>query len=59
MPRKQSLYFPQEMLEEIIQEADRMDRSVSWVVQFAWKVAREQIQKFPSSTIPSGDGPQR
>lgn len=59
MPQKQSLYFPQEMLEEIIREADRMDRSVSWVVQFAWKAAREKIQQFPSSTIPSGESPQR
>jgi uncharacterized small protein (TIGR04563 family) len=60
MPRKQSLYFPQEMLEEIIKEADRLDRSVSWVVQFAWKAAAERIKQFPSATTSSsGDGPQR
>jgi uncharacterized small protein (TIGR04563 family) len=39
--RKQSLYFPREMLEEIRNEAARLDRSLSWIVQRAWKVARE------------------
>ena len=47
--RKQSLYFPEEMLREIQDEAKRLDRSLSWVVQKAWKVAREQIKKLPSS----------
>lgn len=45
--RKQSLYFPEEMLNEIQDEAQRQDRSLSWVVQMAWKLAREEIQKFP------------
>lgn len=48
--RKQSLYFPEEMLREIQDEARRLDRSLSWVVQKAWKVAREQIKKLPSAT---------
>ena len=46
--RKQSLYFPEEMLNEIQREADRQDRSISWIVQQAWKVARGDIRKFPS-----------
>jgi uncharacterized small protein (TIGR04563 family) len=46
--RKQSLYFPEEMLTEIQREADRQDRSISWIVQQAWKVARGDIRKFPS-----------
>jgi uncharacterized small protein (TIGR04563 family) len=45
--RKQSLYFPQEMLDEIIREAGRQDRSLSWVVQQAWKLAREDIRRLP------------
>jgi uncharacterized small protein (TIGR04563 family) len=28
--RKQSLYFPEDMLEEIQREASRQDRSISW-----------------------------
>ena len=33
--RKQSLYFPEEMLKEIQDEANRQDRSLSWIVQQA------------------------
>ncbi len=46
--RKQSLYFPEEMLTEIQREAMRQDRSISWIVQQAWKVARADIRKMPS-----------
>ena len=46
--RKQSLYFPEEMLREIQSEANRQDRSLSWIVQQAWRVSREEIKKFPS-----------
>jgi uncharacterized small protein (TIGR04563 family) len=46
--RKQSLYFPEAMLEEIKDEAIRLDRSLSWVVQRAWKLARLDIKKIPS-----------
>ena len=46
--RKQSLYFPEEMLNEIQEEATRQDRSLSWVMQRAWSIAREQIKNLPS-----------
>lgn len=46
--RKQSLYFPEDMLREIQEEATRQDRSLSWVVQQAWRVARSEIMRFPS-----------
>jgi uncharacterized small protein (TIGR04563 family) len=46
--RKQSLYFPEEMLNEIQAEATRQDRSLSWIVQKAWKIARKDIVKYPS-----------
>jgi uncharacterized small protein (TIGR04563 family) len=45
--RKQSLYFPVEMLEEIQREANRQDRSLSWIVQKAWLIARKEIMKYP------------
>ena len=54
--RKQSLYFPEEMLQEIKDEAARLDRSLSWVVQRAWKIARLEIRKLPSvNEINSGE----
>lgn len=46
--RKQSLYFPEDMLKEIQEEAARQDRSLSWIVQKAWKIARKEILKYPS-----------
>ena len=46
---KQSLYFPGEMLNEIQQEAKRLDRSASWVVTHAWKLARGAVKKISAS----------
>ena len=45
--RKQSLYFPEDMLREIQEDATRQDRSLSWIVQQAWRSARAQIAKLP------------
>ncbi len=45
--RKQSLYFPEQMLKEIQEEATRQDRSLSWIMQQAWRTARAQIAKMP------------
>jgi uncharacterized small protein (TIGR04563 family) len=53
--RKQSLYFPEEMLKEIGAEATRQDRSLSWIVQKAWKAARKEIMSIPSVGGPAGD----
>ncbi|MBI5512949.1 MAG: TIGR04563 family protein [Deltaproteobacteria bacterium] len=59
--RKQSLYFPESMLLEIQQEANRLDRSLSWVMQRAWKIARTEIRKLPSVNdvvdMEAGDDP--
>lgn len=44
--RKQSLYFPDYMLKEIKEEADRQDRSYSWMIQRAWEVSRREIMSF-------------
>ena len=51
--RKQSLYFPEEMLQEITSEAARQDRSLSWIVQKAWKIARNEIRSYPSVNEPN------
>lgn len=53
--RKQSVYFPVDMLDEIQKEALRQDRTVSWIVQRAWKIARDEILLYPSINDPSGD----
>ncbi len=46
--QKQSLYFPEDMLGEIMREANRLDRSLSWMVQHAWRIARDEVRRFPS-----------
>jgi uncharacterized small protein (TIGR04563 family) len=46
---KQSLYFPKEMLDEMAAEAKRLQRPMSWVVQRAWRFAKEQLRKMPSA----------
>jgi uncharacterized small protein (TIGR04563 family) len=47
--QKQSLYFPEDVLREIMKEANRLDRSLSWTVQHAWRVARDEVRKFPAA----------
>ncbi len=41
--RKQSMYMPQGMIEELEIEAERQSRSKSWLVQQAWKIAKEKV----------------
>ncbi|MBN1947434.1 MAG: TIGR04563 family protein [Bradymonadales bacterium] len=45
---KLTLYFPEEMLQEAQNEAERQDRSISWIVQQAWRLARDRIHQYPS-----------
>jgi uncharacterized small protein (TIGR04563 family) len=50
--RKQSLYFPVDMLAAIDTEAKRLDRSLSWVVQRCIKIAMQQIRDLPTIAEP-------
>lgn len=52
--RKQSLYFTEDMLTQIVGEARRLDRSLSWVVQRAWVIARDKIGDYPSPPAEGG-----
>ena len=36
------------MLREIMREAVRLDRSLSWTMQQAWRLAREEVRRFPA-----------
>jgi uncharacterized small protein (TIGR04563 family) len=45
---KLTLYFPEDVLKEAQREAERQDRSISWIVQQAWRLARDQIAQYPS-----------
>ena len=48
--RRQALYFPSEMLAELQKEAQRQDRSISWLIHQAWKIARTDLRRIPSTT---------
>jgi uncharacterized small protein (TIGR04563 family) len=48
--RRQALYFPADMLAELQEQSMRQDRSISWLIQQAWKIARSELQRIPSTT---------
>ncbi len=48
--RRQNLYFPGDMLTELQTEAKRQDRSISWLIQQAWRLARKELHRIPSTT---------
>lgn len=53
--RKQSLYFPKDMYNEVREEAERLDRSVSWVIVQAWRLSRAKIKEIPGVDEPKSD----
>ena len=50
--RKVTLYFNSGMLAETQKEAIRQDRSVSWIIQAAWKIARDEVRRCLASARP-------
>lgn len=52
--RKVTLYFNAAMLAETQKEALRQDRSISWIIQAAWKIAREEVKRMPPALNASG-----
>ena len=46
---RQSIYFPKDMAEEIKTEAIRQDRSISWIIQKAWRISRQKMKQLPSA----------
>jgi uncharacterized small protein (TIGR04563 family) len=47
--RKCSVYFPHELLEELKRESERLDRPIAWLVQQAWRLARDEMKQLPSA----------
>ena len=52
--RRQSLYFPEDMMKEMEAEATRQDRSLSWLVQKAWIMARGRLKQSSADAAPVG-----
>ncbi|HZL18018.1 MAG TPA: TIGR04563 family protein [Polyangia bacterium] len=56
--KKVTLYFNAGVLGETQHEAIRQDRSISWIIQAAWRVAREEVRRLPGySGQTGGDEP--
>jgi uncharacterized small protein (TIGR04563 family) len=49
MARKKSvtLYFPEALLDDMRGESLRQERSLSWIIETAWRMAREDVSKLP------------
>jgi uncharacterized small protein (TIGR04563 family) len=45
--KKLTLYFSEDLLEDAKLEAERQDRSISWVLEQAWRMARERMKHVP------------
>ncbi len=55
--RKVTLYFNTAMLAETQKEAIRQDRSVSWIIQAAWRIAREEVKRMPGPGLAAPSEP--
>ena len=56
--RKVTLYFNAAMLAETQKEALRQDRSISWIIQAAWKIARDEVKRMPAALAQGGQSAQ-
>ena len=46
--KKVTLYFNSAVLGETQHEAIRQDRSISWIIQAAWRIARDEVRRLPN-----------
>jgi len=44
MKRKLSFYLPEYMLREMQEQADRLERPLSWLIHRAWRIAHRELQ---------------
>lgn len=43
-----SIRIPEPIAAEIAAESERQDRSISWLVMLAWRMARDEIRRMPT-----------
>ncbi len=55
--KKVTLYFSGGMLTETQYEAIRQDRSISWIIQAAWRIARDEVRRLPDYSGQRGAAP--
>jgi uncharacterized small protein (TIGR04563 family) len=47
--RKQSIYMDVVLIKELREEAVRQGRTLSWLMQRAWKLARDTLKRLPAA----------
>ena len=52
-----SVYLPQPMREEIVREAARLRRGISFVVRLAWTLARDRVKALPDVPVSPRETP--
>lgn len=45
---KMTVYVPDSIFAEMRREANRQERSVSWLVEHAWKLSRIKVKSYPT-----------
>jgi uncharacterized small protein (TIGR04563 family) len=55
--KKVTLYFNSGMLSETQREGLRQDRSISWIIQAAWRLARDEVRKMPAALTSQAASP--
>jgi uncharacterized small protein (TIGR04563 family) len=53
--RKQSIYVPNKMLADMREQAARLDRSMSWCIQYAWGHGRMALIALPDHEMAPGE----
>lgn len=59
--KKLTLYVSEEILQETKKEALRQDRSISWILETAWRISRNRMETLPGieelhNALPLTDG---
>lgn len=53
--RKVTVYLLPALIEEIARAARHHDRSASWIVRRAWKLAKRELSRLPARKRPPTD----
>lgn len=57
--KKQSVYIPQALADEIKAEGKRLDRSISWIFRHLWHSGGHIIRNLPTSQPAAVEMPKR
>jgi uncharacterized small protein (TIGR04563 family) len=58
--KKQSVYLSDGLLRELVREASRQGRSISWMLARAWKLGRRSVMSIPPrAPLPRGAAAER